>query len=101
MRKIFVHKFSGVLSAVGIGLADVVQEAQEPSSLELDVANMDHLNMRLDLLESDCRSKLKQRGFRDEEIKVQRFMNLRYDGTDVPIMTGDSPGTSYEEEFLT
>ena len=101
MRKIFVHKFSGVLSAVGIGLADVVQEAQEPSSLELDVANMDHLNMRLDLLESDCRSKLKQRGFRDEEIKVQRFMNLRYDGTDVPIMTGDSPGTSYEEEFMT
>lgn len=100
MKKIFIHKYSGVLSAVGIGLADVVQEAQEPSSLELSIENLPHLNARLDLLESECRIKLKQRGFTDGEIKTQRFMNLRYDGTDVPIMTGSSPDTSYEEEFL-
>ena len=28
MRTIFVHRFAGILSAVGIGLADVVSEAQ-------------------------------------------------------------------------
>lgn len=28
MRTIFVHRYSGILSAVGIGLAEVVQEAQ-------------------------------------------------------------------------
>lgn len=28
MRSIFVHRYSGILSAVGIGLAEVVQEAQ-------------------------------------------------------------------------
>lgn len=100
MKKIFVHKYSGVLSAVGIGLADVVQEAQEPSSMELSSQNMQHLNTRLDYLEAECREKLKLRGFQDDEIRIQRFMNLRYDGTDVPIMTGDSPGRTYEEEFL-
>ena len=28
IRTIFVHRYSGILSAVGIGLAEVVQEAQ-------------------------------------------------------------------------
>jgi N-methylhydantoinase A/oxoprolinase/acetone carboxylase beta subunit len=28
MHTIFVHRYSGILSAVGIGLAEVVQEAQ-------------------------------------------------------------------------
>ena len=28
MRTIFVHRYSGILSAVGIGLAEVVQEVQ-------------------------------------------------------------------------
>lgn len=32
MRTIFIHRFSGVLSAVGIGLAEVVAEEQVPYS---------------------------------------------------------------------
>ena len=32
MRTIFVHRYAGVLSAVGIGLADVVAEEQVPSA---------------------------------------------------------------------
>ena len=30
MKTVFVHKYAGILSAVGIALADVVREAQEP-----------------------------------------------------------------------
>lgn len=33
---IFVHRYAGVLSAVGIHLADVVSEAQEPFAGRLD-----------------------------------------------------------------
>jgi N-methylhydantoinase A/oxoprolinase/acetone carboxylase beta subunit len=29
MKKIFIHRFAGILSAYGIGLANVVQEEQE------------------------------------------------------------------------
>jgi len=35
MKKIYVHKFSGILSAYGLSLADVVIEKQEPFSGEL------------------------------------------------------------------
>ena len=34
MRTIFVHRYSGILSAVGIGLAEVVQEAQVTGQLD-------------------------------------------------------------------
>ncbi len=30
MTTVFVHRYSGILSAYGLALADVVQEAQEP-----------------------------------------------------------------------
>jgi len=30
MRTVFVHRFCGILSAFGMGLADVVAEAQRP-----------------------------------------------------------------------
>ena len=31
MGIVFVHKYAGILSAYGMALADVVEEAQEPS----------------------------------------------------------------------
>lgn len=31
MSTVFVHKYAGILSAYGMALADVVEEAQEPS----------------------------------------------------------------------
>ena len=32
VSKIFIHRFAGILSAYGLGLADVVEEIQEPAS---------------------------------------------------------------------
>lgn len=34
IETIFMHRFSGILSAVGIGLAEVVQEAQASARLD-------------------------------------------------------------------
>ena len=38
-------------------------------------------------------------GFRSDEVSTERFLNLRYDGTDVAIMTACSSSSSYEEAF--
>jgi len=32
IKTVFVHKYAGILSAYGMALADVVEEAQEPSA---------------------------------------------------------------------
>jgi len=89
INTVFVHRYSGILSAVGIALADVVQEVQEPSASELDESTMPELESRLDALSVAGKKTLKERGFDEdiEEITVTRYLNLRYEGTDVPIMT--------------
>lgn len=87
IKTVFVHRFAGILSAVGIALADVVQELQEPCALELNPSNVPLLDTKLDLLSERAVAALKARGFSQESIQVTRFLNLRYHGTDVPIMT--------------
>ncbi|PSC69547.1 5-oxoprolinase isoform B [Micractinium conductrix] len=87
MRSIFIHRYSGILSAVGIGLAEVVQEAQEPSAATLGADALPDLERRLDALQELAVARLRKKGFSDEQICCQRFLNLRYDGTDVPLMT--------------
>ncbi len=34
MSQVFIHRYSGILSAYGLALADVVHEAQEPCARE-------------------------------------------------------------------
>jgi 5-oxoprolinase (ATP-hydrolysing) len=87
IKSIFVHRYAGILSAVGIGLADVVQEAQEPSAARLEEAALPALEQRLDVLQSLAHESLKKRGFEESQIACQRYLNLRYEGTDVPVMT--------------
>ncbi len=38
-------------------------------------------------------------GFRDDQIAAERFLNLRYDGTDVAVMTSRSSDSTYTEAF--
>lgn len=38
-------------------------------------------------------------GFSEEQISCQRFLNLRYDGTDVPVMTLAPPGGDFAAAF--
>ena len=40
MRTVFIHRFAGILSAYGLGLADVVSENQEPCALHYNNENL-------------------------------------------------------------
>lgn len=86
MKTVYVHRFSGVLSAVGIGLADVCVERQRPVSLDVEVDAAD-IEAQLGDLDVEARVELTAKGFSESQIKTVRFLNLRYDGTDVAIMT--------------
>ncbi|KAL6786052.1 hypothetical protein ACKKBG_A01200 [Auxenochlorella protothecoides x Auxenochlorella symbiontica] len=87
IRTVFVHRYSGILSAVGIGLAQVVKEAQEPAATSLSEGSLTQLHQRLDALEAEVTGQLEAQGFGRGQIECERYLNLRYNGTDVPIMT--------------
>lgn len=88
MKTVFVHRHAAVLSAVGIALAEVVKEEREPVAAALGEAGAGAaLEARLDALEREAFAELRERGFDDAHISAERYVNLRYEGTDVPIMT--------------
>lgn len=58
-----VPRHSGLLSALGLALADVVHEEQEPCALPYGPAAFPRLDARLRELERRCRDALREQGF--------------------------------------
>lgn len=61
---VFVRRrYSGVLSAYGLALADVVEEVQEPCSLQYEQHYFPEIDQRVEQLSKRCRDTLCARGF--------------------------------------
>ncbi|XP_077480992.1 5-oxoprolinase [Stigmatopora argus] len=86
MKTVYIHKYSGVLSAYGLALADVVEEVQEPCSLQYEPNSFAELDRRVELLSKRCHDTLCVRGFNSGQITTEVFLHLRYEGTDCALM---------------
>ncbi|XP_058035036.1 5-oxoprolinase isoform X5 [Ahaetulla prasina] len=86
MSTVFIHKHSGVLSAYGMALADIVHEAQEPCSLVYEPASFAQLDLRMAALEKTCVHALEAQGFARSQITTEAFLHLRYQRTDCALM---------------
>jgi 5-oxoprolinase (ATP-hydrolysing) len=88
IHQILIHKYSSVLSAYGMALADVVDERQEPESKvwqdEGDVP--DQLKSKMDKLKDTSRKALKEQGFGESELVFEEYLNMRYRGTESALM---------------
>jgi 5-oxoprolinase (ATP-hydrolysing) len=86
ISRIFIHRFSGILSAYGIGLADVVVEKQKPSAASYTPAALGGLLRDLAALRQEAEKELSSQGFAADAIQSTGYLNLRYQGTDTAIM---------------
>ncbi len=64
---------------------------QEPSAIALSRENLPQILKKLESFSHQCREKLESEGFSAEDIQVDTFLNLRYEGTDGSIMTRPNP----------
>lgn len=87
MKKIYVHRHSGILSAYGLSLADIVVERQVPYSGALNIDSMPVLTAELGKLRESAHAELKSQGFVDTDMMFTGFLNCRYEGTDTALMT--------------
>lgn len=84
---ILAHRYSSILSAYGIFLADVVEEAQEPCFTPLKGSeNISRIQERLEKLTQRCQQSLLSQGFSVGNIVFERYLNLRYEGTETSLM---------------
>ncbi|KND89713.1 Uncharacterized protein C11D3.15 [Tolypocladium ophioglossoides CBS 100239] len=88
IHQILVHRYSSVLSAYGMALADVVDERQEPDSTVWQDGGrvVGELQRKMDKLKDKSRAALRDQGFEDAEIEFQEYLNMRYRGTESALM---------------
>lgn len=86
IRRIVIHKYSSILSAYGMALAEVVQEAQEPSSEILSEESLKRLLARMTDLKAKVTEGLLTQGIQEASIEHEQYLNLRYQGTDTNFM---------------
>jgi 5-oxoprolinase (ATP-hydrolysing) len=84
--EIFVHRFAGILSAYGIGLADVVVERQKPAALVYGPGAMPVIAKEIAALTQSARDELVRQGFDTGHMEATAYLNLRYEGTDTAVM---------------
>lgn len=94
-----IHRFAGILSAYGMGLADLVKEIQGPASGSLDDQTLPDIEKRLDAMASQAREKLAAQGILIKKVRVQRYLNLRYQGTDTSIMVPEPTDKNFARAF--
>ncbi|KAF9523333.1 Hydantoinase/oxoprolinase-domain-containing protein [Crepidotus variabilis] len=86
IKTILIHRYSSILSAYGLALADRAYELQEPSSTFFTAQNKQTLISRLDKMTKEVKSELQKQGFEDDRIHVERMLNMRFEGTDTALM---------------
>ena len=82
MTRIFLHPLAGVLSAYGMGLADLRSLRERAVEARLDDALVEDLAGRLDALAADATAELRDQRVPEARIAVQRRAHLRYEGSD-------------------
>jgi 5-oxoprolinase (ATP-hydrolysing) len=85
MTKVLVHPLAGVLSAYGMGLADVRALRQCAIERALTEAVMPDLRGRLDALAADARAEIANQGVPAARTRVVGRAHLRYQSTDTPL----------------
>ena len=119
MKRVLIHPYAGVLSAYGIGLADIrvlreqTVEAKLTSDLDLDsifsplIADaQQELSQQVNSSSptipfSKTNAPLNKGGWGDRNITTQQKVHLKYEGTDSPLLVNYDSREAMEQEFQT
>ena len=101
ISQILVHRYSSVLSAYGMALADVVDENQVPDSSVWDDNGeaKKKLRPKMEELKKSSMKTLKDQGFIEESIVFEEYLNMRYRGTESALMVVRPDGEEAKNEY--
>ncbi len=102
METVHIHPLSGVLSAYGMGLADIRANRSRAVVLPLVAESESELQQTRAALEDDVRAALQEQGLSDSDVTLSARVHVRYDGTDmalpVPLGTSAAMRAKFEAE---
>ena len=99
IKQIFLHPYAGVLSAYGIGLADVRVLRQKSVEAKLTEALLSQLEQQLSELVTQGQAELSRQNAQEMEIEVIRRVHLKYEGTDSPLIVNFDDVAGMRQQF--
>ena len=99
MPRVFIHPHAGVLSAYGMGLADITVLRERAVEARLDAGLVPALESLLAELAAAAREEVLQQGVEDADIVEVRRAHLRYEGTDTAIVVDYGSPAAMLREF--
>jgi 5-oxoprolinase (ATP-hydrolysing) len=100
IRRVLNHPQAGVLSALGIGLADVVRHRSCGIERPLDDEALADVGRLLDTLEDEASAEVRAEGIPDPQITAARFLDLRYRGVDSYLTIGWPADEDFTAAFV-
>ncbi len=86
MKRVYIHPFAGVLSAYGMGLADLRTLREQAVETRLAEPAMAGFAVVLDRLAEDGEAEMRAQGIAPAQIEVLRKAHVKYEGTDTPLV---------------
>ncbi len=85
MPRVYIHPYAGVLSAYGMGLADITAMREQAVEAPLDDALLPRLVLILDALAEAASAEVVVQNVTQDQITVTRRAHIKYDGTDTTL----------------
>ncbi len=101
MTKVMLHPFAGVLSAYGMGLAEVRAIRQATAALPLEPARDREMADGIAALAGEARAELAAQGFADDQIAVAARAEVKFAGSDTPLTVPFGPADTMRAAFET
>ncbi|OWZ68378.1 hypothetical protein AYX14_01640 [Cryptococcus neoformans] len=86
MHYVIVHKYSSILSAYGMALAEVAVDVSEPFVQEFSMSAMPATEERFGALRARALKKLSNQGVQKQTVVYDDYLNLQYAGSDTTLM---------------
>ena len=99
MTTVMLHPFAGVLSAYGMGLAEVRAIRQATAALPLSSDQDAALSARVAELDAAARAELTAQGFAPGTLKTLPRAEIKYAGTDTPLTVPFGPAADMAAAF--
>jgi len=97
MRRVYIHPLAGVLSAYGMGLAQVRALREEAVERRLDDGALTDIEEKCVKLGEQCVHELAEQGSAFE--RLDKRVHLKYDGTDTSLAVPLASAKAMREEF--
>src|SRR5690625_4344222 len=86
ISQVLIHPFAGVLSAYGMGLADITAMREHSVELPLAAEHIPHCEQVLSALQAEITQELLDQGIEPDHMAYKLRAHVRYEGTDSPLV---------------